>query len=220
MASREKLKAVIREERGSAEVKKMRDGGMVPGVVYGHKTETLSIAFNEREFMNKTHGISGGHLFDLEISDDSDSRKRTVLIREIQKDAVKNRTLHVDFQQIAMDEKIETNVAVRLIGEAIGVKLNGGVVDQHMREMAVRVLPAKMPDHIEVDITALDIGDSVRVADVVIPEDCEILNSVEDMVVAVLPPTKVEEKVEELVEEEGAEPELVGEKETPEAEEK
>lgn len=205
MAANDKIKADLRDSRGTSTAKKIRASGMVPGVVYGHKMDTLNIVIDEKELIQKTRGIAGGHLYDLEIIDDS-KKKRTVLVKEFQKDPIRGILLHVDFQQIAMDEHIETHVPVRLVGEAVGVK-EGGVLDHHLRDVSIRVLPADMPDIIEVDITDLQVGNGIRVSALNVSGGVEILNDQDDIVVSVLPPTKIKEEVpEEVIEEEEAAP--------------
>jgi len=139
-----------------------------------------------------------------------DGAEQTALIHEYQVDPVSSRLLHADFKRIAMDVEVEVAVPVEVVGEARGVKIEKGILDQLIRELQVRCLPAVIPDNFEADVTELEIGDSLHVRDLEVPEGVEVLTDGDEMLLSVTPPT-----AEEVVEEEEVE-DLLGEMEEPE----
>lgn len=184
--------------------------------MYGHGEETVVVSVDALELNRLIQSISiENTIVDLKVKGEKEPFK--VLIREVQRHPYRDDVLHIDFFHIAMDEKIHVDVPVVLVGVPIGVKNKGGVIDHQLREIEVDCLPANIPEKIEIDISELDIGNSIHVADIDLPE-LEILTDVERSVVAVLAPTViVEPEVEE--EEELLEPELVGKEEEAEDEE-
>src|SRR6056297_1717675 len=130
-----------------------------------------------------------------------------------------NDIIHVDFQHIAMDETISITVPIKLVGDAPGVR-EGGVLQQLMREVDIEVLPTNIPDEIELDIDELTLSDSLEVGDLDVPEEVNVLNSPDDVIVTVVAPSEeIEEEEEEELEEEFIEPEVIGEEEEEEGEE-
>jgi len=130
-----------------------------------------------------------------------------VLIRELQRHPFRDEFVHIDFFHVAMDEKIQVEVPIVLVGTPTGVKNKGGVLDHQLRELEVFCLPGSIPEKIELEVSNLDIGDSIHVSDIQLP-DVEILTELDRAVVAVLAPTVME--VEEVAEEALAEPEVIG----------
>jgi large subunit ribosomal protein L25 len=191
---------------GKRVVKKMRTGGKIPAIFYGRGVEPLALSVDAKTFRTVIHGEAGTNVI-LKLNVEGKREGQTAIIKEIQRNPVKDSFLHVDFLKIAMDEKIQAQIPVNVIGEAVGVK-EGGVLQHGLWEVEVEALPKDLPEHIEMDVADLQIGDTVRIADLTVPEGVEILSDPEETVVSVVPPTELKE--EELVAEEVAEPEIVG----------
>lgn len=207
------LEANPREETGKGAARSIRREGRIPAILYGHGRESLPLTVDAVELAKLVSSISVDNtLVDLEV--DGESTK--VLIREVQRHPFRSETLHVDFFEIAMDEKIHVDVPVVIEGVPTGVKDRGGVLDHMLREIEVYCLPSRIPERIVVDVSELDIGDAIHVGELDVP-DVEILTEADRSVVAVAAPTVIEEPEEEE-EEELLEPELVGAEEGEEAE--
>ncbi len=215
------LSGTRRETSGKGPARRARREGRIPAVLYGHGDTPVSLAVSARDFDLALHGRLGGNpIVNLSLGDGGEV---TALIREIQRDPVTHDILHLDFFHISLTEKIEVNVALRLTGLPHGVKEGGGILETILREVRVRCLPTKIPSHLEVDVSALDIGDSVHVAALSALE-VEVLTDPEATVATVVPPTVIEEKPAEVVAaaaETPAEPEVItkGKKEEGEGEE-
>jgi large subunit ribosomal protein L25 len=193
-----KLKASKREAAGKGAARSLRAGGKVPGVVYGHGMDPVPVAVDERELYHILHTDAGSNvLIDLAVGSD----RHLTLAREIQRDHVRGQFLHVDFLAVRRDEKIHVDVPVELVGESHGVK-EGGVVEHHLWEIRVECFPGDVPERIEGDITKLGIGESLKVAELVLPPGVELLTDSDETVVSVVPPPiiQVEEEVAEVLE--------------------
>jgi large subunit ribosomal protein L25 len=205
MARTATIRAHAREETGKGAARTARRGGRVPGILYGHGEESVSLSVDAGELSRLVHSISVDNtIVDLEMG----GEPYKVLIREIQKHPFRDEFLHIDFFHVAMDEKIHVEIPISLVGVATGVKNKGGVMDHQLRELEVYCLPGNIPERVEIDVSELDIGDSIHVRDVSLP-DVEILTDLDRSVVAVLAPTVIEVE-EEPEEEELLEPELIG----------
>lgn len=206
------LKVEKREATGKGVARKLRASGLVPGVVYGKNIESQSIIIDPQDLLNK---LSGNAIFDLDITGVG---KDTVMVKEVQKDPITGVIKHIDFLHISMDEKITVSVSIVLLGDAPGIK-EGGVLQQMLREIEVECLPLDIPENIEVDISGLEIGNSVSVSEIEVGDNFEIITPLDEVIVTVILPTEiVEDEVEEGEEEEFVEPEVIGE-ESEEAEE-
>ena len=199
------LKAVQRVT-GKSSTKRVRADGMVPAVFYGHGIDPLSLSIDAKTFRSVIHGEAGTNVI-LQLKIDGKKGNHTAIIKEIQRHPIKDYFFHIDFLKIAMDEKIQAKIPVNVVGEAIGAR-EGGVLQHGLWEIEVEALPADLPENIEIDVSDLGIGGSVRIADLAVGEEVTILTDSEETVVSVVPPTEL--KAEELVGEEMAEPELVG----------
>jgi large subunit ribosomal protein L25 len=203
-AERVNLEVRVREERGSAAARRLRKTGFIPGVVYGGNAEPTAIAVAERELrkaLTTDHGLNA--ILDVKLNGDT----RPVILKEYQRDPITGRLAHIDLVVVRLDRAIQTAVTVELIGESPGDK-EGGVLQQVAREITVEALPMEVPDRIEADISGLAIGDSLRLADVPVPEGVRFVDDPEETVIAtVTVPTRIEEPEPEEVEEgeEGAE---------------
>lgn len=213
------LNAQKRTRIGKEANKKIRAELNLPGVIYGEAKENILTEVDYKEFHTILHNQGGTNVI-LSIVLDEGDEKETVVVREIQFDPVTHTLLHIDFQRILLDKVAHFSVPTRGAGSSIGVK-SGGILEHHTREFEIRCLPADIPDFIEIDVTNLDVGDSIRLGEISLPDNIELLSSKDTVVFAVIAPKAVvvEEEVEEG--EEGAleEPELVGSKEEKEEEE-
>ncbi len=204
------LKTVKREGKGKGVARKLRAAGQIPAVLYGRDIESVELTVDARELMQVIHSDAGTNvLLNLSIEGEKDSN--TAMIKEIQRNPLRDGFFHVDFMTISMDREITTSVPVLVVGEPQGVKA-GGVLQHGIWEVEVRALPRNLPENIAIDVTELDIGDAVRVSDLAVADDVEVLSPPDEIVVSVVPPTVVKEEVAEEVEgEELAEGEVAAE---------
>jgi large subunit ribosomal protein L25 len=210
------ISAKIRKEIGK-KVEKLRSQGILPAVLYGPKTETLSLEVNEKDFEKIFHEAGESSLVSLEV----DKKKFLVLIHAIEIDAISKKTIHVDFYQPRLDEEISAEVPLVFIGEAGAVKDLGGTLIKNIHEVEVKALPQNLPHEIKVDLEKLKaLGDSILIKDLVIPQGVKIMKGPDEMVALVSQKVKVEEElskpVEEKVEEVGKVEDKKKEKEEPE----
>lgn len=201
------LRAVARTDTGKGPAGRLREQGRVPAVLYGEKLDSTAVSVDGRELQSVMTAEGGTSIVKLVIDG---GKAETAMIKEVQRDPLRDKLLHVDFLKIAMDEKVTTRVALAVVGEAIGVQ-EGGVLQQNLREVEVEALPMELPEHIEVDVAEIGVGDSLRVSDLTAPPGVAILSNLEDMVLSVVPPAKIEEEVVPVEELEEGEVELVGE---------
>jgi large subunit ribosomal protein L25 len=208
------LEAEVREKAGKGIARGLRREGFIPAVLYGIKEKTVSLQVNEKDFENVKRDGGEHAVIDLRVG----HAATPAVVKEEQFDPVLGKLLHVDFLRVSLTEKMRSMVPLATVGEAAGEKA-GGIVEHIMREVEVECLPDRIPENIEIDVTHLEIGDSLRVQDLTAPEVVEIVTEPGRVIISVLPPRVVEEEVEK---EEAAEPELIGEKEKAEegAEEK
>ncbi len=214
------LKLKYREEKGKSKARKLRSEGQVPGVVYGKKIDTIPVLVDLKELKSVIRTEAGMNvILGLEIEGTGRKTNETAVIQEIQKDPIRDNYLHVDFHKITMDEKIQATIPIAVLGESPGVKA-GGVLQHSLWEVLVQCLPADIPEHFEVDVSSLEIGDSIKVADLPRSDKVEFVSPLDEVLVSVLPPTKVEIPVEAAEVAEVVEPEVIGveEKEEEEAE--
>jgi large subunit ribosomal protein L25 len=211
------LHAKTRDKKGTQAVKKLRNNGMIPAVVYGADEKTIPLELEEKTFLKLIRaGVSESVIITLKIDNDS-SKDKKVLIREVQQDPVWGNILHIDFQRISMEKKITISVPVHLVGEAVGVS-EGGILQPSIRELEIECLPGDIPERVEVNVSNLNIGDAIHVKDVQL-EKVNVLTDPEGSLVSVVPPTVFKEPEVKVAEEAEAEPEVVGEEKPEEAKE-
>ncbi len=194
-----KLEAKSRVERGR-KISKGRKQGLVPAVIYGHGVKSESLWVNDLDLQRLMRFSGESVIIDLAIDGKDD---RNVLIHEIQRDRVSNKFLHVDFFQVKMNEKIETEVELVFVGESAAVKEQSGVLVKNMDKVLVKCLPADLPSHIDVDVSMIKtFEDHVAVKNLKIPTKVEIEIDPETVIASVTPPRTEEElsKLEEKVE--------------------
>lgn len=179
-----KLTAERRDDHGKGVARKLRAAGRTPAVLYGHDQDTVPLSVDTREMSHALHTSAGFNvLVDLMV----DGTEHLVLPREVQQNHVKGQIVHVDFLAVSRTEKIQVEVEVIAVGDAPGVK-QGGVVDHHLREVAVECFPQDVPEHLEADVSRLDLGDMLHVSDLVPPAGVTILTNPEEAVLAVITP--------------------------------
>jgi len=207
-----------REETGKQAAKRMRNSGMVPGVVYGLGEKSATLTMNSRELLDMLHKYGRNVVVNLAIGKKKDKVK--TFIYDIQHDPISGIINHVDFKRISLKEKIHVTVPVHLEGIAEGVKNEGGIVEHIMHTVEVVCLPSSIPENILIDISELHIHDSIHISDIE-AEDFEILSEPERTVVHVVAPKVIVAEVvegEEEEKEEAEEPEVIGKKESEEEE--
>ena len=205
MSNQVKLKAESRPKSNRGHVKKLRREGLVPAVIYGAKQEAANLQVSRHEVEGiLSHSIGENILVDLEIKEGDETAAKTALIQEIQHSPVSGEVLHVDFQAVSMDETISAEVPVEAVGEPVGVKNFGGVLESLQRSIEVECLPRNLPPVIEVDVSELNVGSSVSVKEVTLPEGVTAKTDPEVRLFNVTVPRVVEEEVpaEAAVEEE------------------
>jgi large subunit ribosomal protein L25 len=210
-----KLSVREREGRGSADARRLRGEGMIPGVLYGRGKQPHAISVDERELRRALTGGSGLHAI-LDVTLDGQKTAHASILKDYQLDPVRGHLIHIDLQEVRLDQPIQAQVVVELVGDPEGVK-EGGVLSQVTREINVEALPLEIPDHLELDVSPMAIGDTLRLADLPAREGITYLDDPEETVLAtVTMPTRI---VEPEVEEEAVEGEELPEGVVPEGEE-
>jgi large subunit ribosomal protein L25 len=196
------LTAQSRKETGKGAARTLRRQALIPAVFYGPEVDPVHLSLNYRDLekLIKT-GAGENVIIDLAIETGESSLSHRAMLKEIQLDPVKQTILHVDLYEISMDKKIEVEVPITLTGTPKGVS-EGGILQQVTRTLEISCLPDNIPDAFELEVTDLNIGDSLHVSDLKIPQDVDVLVEEELTIATVVPPTKVEEIEPEIPEEE------------------
>jgi large subunit ribosomal protein L25 len=198
-----RLQVSERERSGSRESRRLRKGGLIPGVLYG-RANARAICVPERELRRALSGAGGLHTI-LDVVLEGQKTEHPSILKDYQQDPVKGKLIHVDLQEVRLDRTITATVTVNLVGaeEAPGVR-EGGVISQITREVSVEALPLEVPEHLDLDVSGMQMGDTVRLADLSAPEGVTLLDDPEETVLATLTmPTRVvepEETAEEAAE--------------------
>lgn len=204
-AERVKLEVQEREQVGSRASRRLRKEGLIPGVLYGRGKPPHPICVHERELRRALTGAHGLHaILDVVLADQKSTHAS--ILKEAQQDPIKGRLIHVDLHEVRLDQPIQAQVVIELVGEPEGVK-EGGVMSQVVREINVEALPMEVPDRIELDVSGMAIGDTLRLVDLDAREGVTYLDDPEETVLAtVTMPTRiVEPEPEEEELEEGME---------------
>jgi len=196
------VEASLRKKTGSAESRRLRRDGLIPAIIYGDKKDSVSVSVNTKQITMILRSESGHNtIFKLQTpGHDVD----TVMIKEWDIHPVTGKLAHADLYRISLTEKQRINVPVLLVGESAGVKVGGGTLEHHLRELQVECLPMDIPEHIDIDISDLKIGDHIMVRDVKVSDNIRLMDSGDQVVVALLAPRE-EVAVAETV----AEPEVI-----------
>ncbi len=200
------LSASSRTDVGKGVARSLRRDGRVPAVIYGHARKPQPLSVDARE-LGRLLGQVSAETTVIEL--DIDGAMARTLIRDIQRHPVKRAIIHVDFQELVVGEKISVKVPIVLVGTSVGVRLNGGILSHIMQELEVLVDPANIPNKIEIDITNLNVGASVHVDELPIPEGVEVLADMRDTVLTVSASKATEEVAAAPVEGAAGEPEVI-----------
>jgi large subunit ribosomal protein L25 len=187
---------------GSAESRRLRRQGMIPGVLYGREQQPVPITIPERS-LRTALTTSGGLNAVLDVVVD-DGKIHSSVLKEYQQHPVKGLIMHVDLQEVRLDQPIHATVPLHIHGEPVGVK-EGGVLTQVTSELNVEALPMEVPEHLEADVSEMAIGDTLRLSAVTVPEGVKLLDDLEETVVATVTQPMREEEPEPVEGEEGAE---------------
>jgi large subunit ribosomal protein L25 len=211
MAQQVKLKAEKRTVVGRNAIKKIKAQGLVPGVIYGSQGEPIALQVEARALTNVlAHALSEHVLVELEIADGSQSTNRLALIQEVQHHPLRPELLHVDFHAVSATEKITSEVPIEAVGDALGVRTFGGLLEHSLRTLEVECFPQDLPEIVRIDVTNLNIGESFHVRDIPLPSGVESLTPADLTVVSVVA-SRVGEEVTETAETPVA-PEVITEK--------
>ncbi|MEJ7700991.1 MAG: 50S ribosomal protein L25 [Pyrinomonadaceae bacterium] len=208
MAEKVTVKAEVRKDRGKNDARRLRAAGRVPLIVYGGGAETVAASASIKDLAAILRSDSGQNtVFSLDVADADTS---DVMFHDRQIDPLKGRLVHVDLRRLTKGEKIEVTVPIHLIGEAIGLKEEGAVLNQQLREIKVLCEPSKIPEFLEIDVENLEMNESVHVSDLKVGEGIEIHEMPETVIASIV--LVKEEDLEPAPEADSAEPELVGDK--------
>ena len=190
------LIAGIREGIGKERAKKLRVKGLIPAIFYGPRTQTIPLVIDPKELIKSLKTEAGENvLINLDIRKGGQSDRKVVMVKDIQNDPLQGTALHADFYEVAMDEMVTVEVPIRLMGKPEGVKM-GGILEQILRTIEIQCLPGDIPKGFDVDVSALNIGDSIHVKNIQI-EKTKILSDTSLTIVTVVPPVAEEKKVVE-----------------------
>jgi len=200
------LHAEKRDKTGKGFARSLRREGVVPAVLY-RGGSSMPIKINSKELSGFMHATAGEQVMvDIEFSD---GEKRLALMKDYQVDPLKGELLHTDFFEVSLSEKIKVTVHVAIVGEPIGVKRDAGLLQYGTRQIEIECLPDRVPGHVEVDVSGLEIGKAIHVGDISLGEGIEVLNDAGELIATVTAPI-VEAKVEaEVAAPEVAEPEVI-----------
>ncbi len=198
----------LRKEHGKGVARKLRAAGRIPAVCYRRNAEPVPVSLDPKELdlllRNASSGINT--LIDLKVTGGGDFDGRQVLVKELQRDPISGAYLHADLYAVDLQQKIHVSVPINLTGTSIGVSLGGGVLDYATRELDVECLPNAIPEEFTIDVSEIEIGQSLHVRDIVVPENVEVLNDPDVTVMSVVAPVAIEEEAPaEEEEEEGEE---------------
>lgn len=211
MLSSHSLTVFPRAKTGSRYAQRERAAGRLPAVLYGHGQTPVSLSLDSKEALTYFH--AGEKVFSINL--EGEAKDQTVMLKDLQFDYLGTNVIHVDLARVDLNEEIDAHVHVRLVGEAVGLKKAGAILTHPTTELHVRCTVSTLPDHVEADISSLDVGDSLHAGQVTMPEGVKLLTD-EDTSLATITITKAEEEPAEgeaaEVGGEDAEPEVIGEK--------
>lgn len=196
------VEANLRKKTGSAESRRLRNEGLIPAIVYGDKKDPLAVSVNTKQVTMILRSESGHNtIFKLQTPGQDVA---TVMIKEWEIHPVSGKLSHADFYRISLTEKQRVSVHVHVVGEAPGVKTGGGILETHLRELEVECLPADIPERITIDVSSLNLGGHIMVKDLKVSENIRLMNSADQVIVAVSSPTEETTSTEPV-----AEPEVI-----------
>jgi large subunit ribosomal protein L25 len=205
------LNAIVRKETGKGPARRLRMAGGVPAVFYGPRAETLPLSVNASDLLKLLRKREENVFIRLIIDDGGRKQEKMSMVKEVQLEPVSRRFYHADFYEISMDLPFTFDVPIHFKGTPVGVE-NGGELQHVKRDLKVSCIPTKLPDFIEVDLSALDIGDQLRVSHIKGTDDLTLLDAGEVVIASISAPKAAAVKTEAEAPQEPAEPEVVGRK--------
>jgi large subunit ribosomal protein L25 len=197
------IQADARDRKNKRDARRLLRGGKIPGVLYGPKMQTVNLEFDKREFSSRIAGLEGSHLVRLKSSATSLADK-VALVKDMQYHPISGEVIHADLYEVDLTAKITVHVPLHFVGKAAGV-VRGGILQPIVREIEVECLPLDIPEYFNVDVSALDIGDSAHIEDLVMPDGVTAIYESNLALVAVVPPTVEEAPAAAAAPAEGAE---------------
>jgi large subunit ribosomal protein L25 len=182
-----------RDKQRKRDAKRLLRAGKIPGVLYGPKTTAVALALDQREFSSRVAGLEGSHLVRLKSASASLAEK-VALVKDMQYHPISGNVIHADLYEVDLTAKITVHVPLHFVGKAAGV-VRGGILQPIIREIEVECLPLDIPEFFNVDVSALDIGDSVHIEELTMPEGVTAVSEAGQALVAVVPPTVEEAPV-------------------------
>ncbi len=181
------IQVEARDKQRKRDARRLLRDGKIPAILYGPKMTTVTLALDKKEFSRRVAGLQGSHLVRLK-SASATLAEKVALVKDMQFHPISGEVIHADFYEVDLSAKIQVHVPLHFVGKAIGI-VNGGVLQPILREIEVECLPLDIPEFFDVDVTALDIGDSVHIEDLQMPDG--VVSVAEDnlALVAVVPPT-------------------------------
>jgi len=211
MAQQPKLKAHKRTQLGRTAIKRIKEKGLIPGVIYGSNQAPVPLQVENRELsMVLAHASSEHILVELEIVDGNQTTNKLALIKEVQHHPLKHGLLHVDFHAVSATEKITASVPIETVGDALGVRTFGGLLEHSLRALEVECYPQDLPGVLRIDVTNLNIGESLHVRDIELPTGVEAITD-ENLTAVSVVASRVGEEITETAEQPTA-PEVISEK--------
>ena len=181
------IRAAAREKKRKRDAKRLLRNGKIPGILYGPKTSSTALELDKREFSTRVAGSEGSHLVRLK-SESTALADKVALVKDMQYHPISGDVIHADLYEVDLTAKITVNVPLHFVGKAAGV-VRGGILQPIVREIEVECLPLDIPAYFDVDVSALDIGDSVHVEELTMPADVTAVFESNFPLVAVVPPT-------------------------------
>jgi large subunit ribosomal protein L25 len=196
------IAGALRKGTGKGVARALRRSGNIPAVFYGPETDPLPLQVAKRSFEKILKSqTSDNVLYRLTFPGDQGETVKTVMVKDIQRHPITREILHVDFYEVSMTKPLDVLVAIKVTGKSPGVE-KGGILQEASRELEIRCLPGAIPEYIEVDVSGLDIGDSIHLKDLSLPEGVRVLSDPQTTLVTIVPPTE-EKAVEEAPAQEG-----------------
>ncbi len=197
------IRVDARDKKRKRDAKRLLRSGKIPGILYGPKTQAIALALDKREFSSRVADLEGSHLVRLK-SESSELADKVALVKDMQHHPISGDVIHTDLYEVDLTAKITVNVPLHFIGKAEGV-VRGGILQPIVREIEVECLPLDIPAFFDVDVSALDIGDSVHIEELTMPEGVTAVFESNLALVAVVPPTVEEAPAAAAAPVEGAE---------------
>ncbi len=181
------IQAAPRAIKHKRDAKRLLRSGKIPGVLYGPKTQPVPLQFDKRDFSTRIAGLEGSHLVRLK-SDAAELANKVALVKHMQLDPLRGDVIHADLYEVDLSAKITVRVPLHFVGKAAGV-VRGGILQPIVREVEVECLPLDIPEYFEVDVSALDIGDSIHIEELKVPDGVAVVAESNLALVSVVPPT-------------------------------